>query len=116
MTREIHFFTDFVSENNWKKDNQYDLSYAYYEDMERFLNDMRKNTKDIICTTTQMCFLSFEWVELGFRIFVHDRTGGFEIVLGENNERTDRMLRPGHNLFRLWENGEFGLLDKVGEE
>lgn len=116
MTREIHFFADFVSEKDWKKNNGYDLSYAYYEDMERFLKDIRKDTKNVICTTTQMSFLSTEWFERGFRIFVHDRIGMFEIVLGEGNERTTREIRYAHNLFRLWENGEFGRFDEEVEE
>lgn len=65
-------------------------------------------------TTTQMSFLSTEWFEEGFRIFVHDHTGTFEIVLGEGNERTNREIRPGHSLFNLWRGGEFRL--KEGEE
>lgn len=63
----------------------------------------------IVIATTQMCFLSTQWLENGFRVFVHDRTGVFEIVLGDGNERTDRHIRPGHDLFRMWRNGEFGL-------
>ena len=69
---------------------------------------------DVVIGTTQMCFLSTRWFEDGFRVFVHDRTGTFEIVLGEGNERTDRHIRLGHNLFRMWENGEFGLSEEKG--
>ncbi len=54
-----------------------------------------------------MCYLETRWIEEGFRIFVHDHTGMFEITIGENNERTDRYIRYGHYLFRMWENGEF---------
>lgn len=63
-------------------------------------------------TTMQMSFLSTEWFDLGYRIFVHDDTGMFEIVLGEGNERTSRHIRRAHNLFRMWENGEFGLSEE----
>ena len=116
MTREIHFFADFVSEKDWERNNRYDLSFTYYEHMEIFLNHIREDPRDIICTTTQMSFLSTEWFERGFRIFVHDCTGTFEIVLGEGNERTTREIRYAHNLFRLWENGEFGRFDEEVEE
>lgn len=58
--------------------------------------------------TIQMCYLDTRWFEEGFRIFVHDHTGTFEIVLGEGNERTSRMIRYGHNLYKLWVGGEFG--------
>ena len=69
------------------------------------------NGNDYI-VTTQMSFLSTEWFEKGFRIFVHDRTGMFEIVLGEGNERTDREIMLGNNLFNLWRGGEFGLREE----
>lgn len=60
----------------------------------------------VICTI-QMCYLDTRWFEEGYRIFVHDSTGTFEIALGDGNTRTTRHIRCAHNLFRLWTNGEF---------
>ena len=58
--------------------------------------------------TTQMGLLSTRLFDLGYRIFVHPTTHTmYEINLGENT-CTDREIHSGHDLFRLWQNGEFG--------
>ena len=58
--------------------------------------------------TTQMGLLSTKLFELGYRIFVANSKdeNPFEIRLG-SNDCTDREVRMGHNLFKMWQNGEF---------
>ena len=115
MTKEIHFFERKYNALSWyyKHDNLGpDIWLAEdYRTME-CLSNLGAGNDYIV--TTQMCFLSTDWLDKGFRVFVHDRTGMFEIVLGNGNERTSRAIRRGHSLFRMWKNGEFGL--REGEE
>lgn len=48
--------------------------------------------------------------EYGYRIFVHDNVLNFdncyEIKVGDN-ERMNREIRLGHNIFKMWRAGEF---------
>lgn len=45
--------------------------------------------------------------EDGYKIFVHEsKEDWYEIKLG-NNERTNRYIHSGHNLFKMWQAGEF---------
>lgn len=58
--------------------------------------------------TTQMGLLDTELIELGYKIFIHEsETESYEIVLGDRNERTDKAIRPAHNLFKMWQAGAF---------
>jgi len=107
--RAIHFFDDEFLEEVWVRRHEEELCRVAsdYHRMKLYQENLPKG--DIVIATTQMCFLSTRWFEEGFRIFVHDHTGTFEIVLGGGNERTDREIRLGHSLFNLWRGGEFGL-------
>ena len=120
--KEIHFFSNHWKQIDWDDKHKYLLPKNYdgaesifcesgdYDTMEDILSDRRENPRvnDYILTT-QMCFLSTDWIEMGYKIFVHDITGDYEVRLGEDNERTHRYIRMGHNLFKMWHNGEFAI-------
>ena len=59
--------------------------------------------------TTQMGFLSMneQLFDNGYKIFIHESNQDvYEIKWGEN-ERTQRLLKRGHNIFKMWMGGEF---------
>ncbi len=66
--------------------------------------------------TTQMCFLSTNLFEQGYRVFVHDRADvdTYEVQLGANNPNK-RAIRASNNLFKLWESGEFAPVEAEQE-
>ena len=119
--KEIHFFTDYYQSLFWMGDHRYlnrspvknlmDPLLDYDEcktalaEAKSLYESGEKYSRVYVCT--QMCFLSTAWLEYGYRIFVHDDTGQFEIKLGSDNERTTREIRIAHNLYRMWENGCF---------
>lgn len=93
MEKEIHFY-------------EYNPSILTFSSWNMTQNQI-KIDKSVIYTT-QMGLLSTELIKLGYRIFIHEsETEYYEIVLGGDNERTDKELRHKHNLFKMWQAGAF---------
>ena len=63
--------------------------------------------------TLQMGYLTYSALlfHKGYRIFISDALGEFELTLG-NCARTNREIRYGHNHFKMWVSGEFTNYDK----
>lgn len=93
MEKAIHFY-------------EYDKCDPVFNSWDATKNQIRIG-KSII-HTTQMGLLSIDLIGLGYRIFIHESEIEFyEIVLGDKNERTDKAIRPTHNLFKMWQTGAF---------
>lgn len=93
MEKAIHFYV-------------YDKVDNVYHSWRSTKNQIRIGKSTI--HTTQMGLLSTELFELGYRIFIHESDiDCYEIVLGSGNKRTDKAIRPAHNLFKMWQAGAF---------
>lgn len=68
---------------------------------------------DMVIHTTQMGLLtiSSKLFDAGYRIFIWDDHGEFELTLG-NCARTNREIRYAHNHFKMWVSGEFTNYEK----
>lgn len=93
MEKEIHFY-------------EYDKEELVFHSWNTTKNQIRIGESTI--HTTQMGLLDTELIDLGYRIFIHEsETEFYEISLGGNNKRTDKAIRPAHNLFKMWQAGAF---------
>lgn len=93
MNKEIHFY-----EYSEDKTTCHSWNETKYQ-----INNSKKEIH-----TTQMGLLRTDLVEMGYRIFVHEsKTKFYEIVVGGKNERTNKAIRPAHNLFKMWQAGAF---------
>lgn len=76
------------------------IQYDYYSTLWCIEEEDERisSTQVILCTT--------KLFELGYKIFVHDFKGIYEIKLGKN-DCTNREIKMSHNLPKLILNGEF---------
>lgn len=96
---EIHFFTDrYVMQSCWMPGIRLCVDWV--------MTEKSINSRFPKIYTTQMSFMNLRLIEKGYRIFIRDETGCFEITLG-NCARTDKEIRPTHNIFKMWEAGVF---------
>ena len=94
MKKEIHFF-EYESENFFVSNSWNDTQKQIEENQQ-------------VIYTTQMGLLSTRLFEDGYRIIIHEsETCAYEIKLGKENTRTNRIIRMGLNIFNLWRAGEF---------
>lgn len=64
-----------------------------------------KNNEPFIVTTA-ITALNLDLLKKGYRIFLHENYRSAELKLGEN-VFTDKFLREGHNVAKLWIGGAF---------
>ena len=104
MEKEIHFYSS--------------MNYAFsamgpqlYRGWEVTLEALQDGVP--IIHTLQMGILTYSALifDAGYRIFIYDEYGEFELTLG-NCARTNREIRYEHNHFKMWANGEFTNLEK----
>jgi hypothetical protein len=94
--KEIHFYKD----PNYEDDID---MYHTHNGTIRVLEDH----DEIIHTTAISVLCSFSWLlEEGYKIYLHENGKEFEIKEG-SIEATDKEIRKGHNIMKMWIAGAF---------
>lgn len=99
MSKEIHFYLDFIP---------YDIMIALssYDVTKDFIN---KGVEQI--HTTSIANISFDLLDLGYKIFLHKNNKVLECKPGMNG--TEKDIRKGHNILRLIIGGHFDNYFKI---
>ena len=101
MEKEIHFYYD---EDDIQEE-------CYLTDWLGTLMALEAGDFEIHTTQMGLLTISSKLFDAGYRIFIWDDHGEFELTLG-NCARTNREIRYGHNHFKMWVSGEFTNLEK----
>ena len=102
IMKEIHFYLD-INYMHIK-----DCYYAYDE-----TEDAINNKEDIIHTTS-IANISFDLLDLGYRIFVHRNGRVLECKLG-SMDGTEKEIRKAHNILKLIMGHVFDRYFETGE-
>ena len=100
--KEIHFYYD-----------EGDIPYGepHYTDWLGTLTGIEEGDYEIHTTQMGLLTMSSKLFDAGYRIFIWDDHGEFELTLG-NCARTNREIRYTHNHFKMWVSGEFTNYEK----
>lgn len=100
--KEIHFYYD-----------ESDIPYGepHYTDWLGTLTGIEEGDYKIHTTQMGLLTISSKLFDAGYRIFIYDDHGEFELTLG-NCARTNREIRYTHNHFKMWVSGEFTNYEK----
>lgn len=94
--KEIHFYKDPDYKDNIDMYYTHNGTIAALEDCD-----------EMIHTTAISVLSSFSWLlDNGYKIYLHENSKEFEIKEG-NVEATDKEIRKGHNIMRMWIAGVF---------
>ena len=98
MSKEIHFYVDNQSISTSVLAN----TAATHSNFQEALNIELE-----IIHTTSIVDLSFDLIDKGYRIFLHENKKTLELFDGMEVPGTGKQLRKGHNLIKLWKGGVF---------
>lgn len=97
MNKEIHFLADYWSFSV----NGYKVAVTHSEFQGEFSSDIP------IIYTTSLVDMSFDLVDKGYRIYLHENQKVLELFDGLEIPGTGKQLRKAHNLIKLWKGKAF---------
>ena len=96
LEKRIHFYKD-----NYGLQNCEGFLVTHNKTIEAIQAD------EELINTSATSALDFAWLlDKGYRIWLHENNRNFEIKLG-NVVATDKEIRKGHNIMKLWIGGAF---------